>query len=329
MLELIVSKPLKIELRDGPALKKPQADEVKINVHLGGICGSDIALFQGKFSHATYPVRAGHELIGTIVEKGEDVPYALGTRVVIIPNTYCGKCEYCKQGKTNICDYKQSYGINKDGGFAEQLIIPAKYVMPIPQSIDDEIAVLIEPFAVALSAIKKVKISPKMNVAVVGIGNIGLMVAILADYLGANVTAVEPNLKKHKLMNQVSGISTILPEDATESSFDIVIEAAGTTNSVKKAISLMKKGGSLVMIGMVEEVPLPIMELVRNEQTIHGSIIYKYPEDFTETINYLNKLQPTIRKMISKIVPIENYLQAYEDAQSGDYTKIILDFSKK
>lgn len=329
MLELIVHKPLHIELRNGPTPEKPGTGEVKIKVHLGGICGSDLALYLGKFTHATFPIRAGHELIGTIIEKGDDVPYSLGTRVALFPNTFCGNCEFCLQGKTNICEDKQSLGINKDGGFAEQLIVPAKYVIPIPDDLPDEVAVLVEPFAVALSAMKKVTIKENMQVAVVGLGNIGLLIALLANYFGAKVTAIEPNENKHQLIAKISGIEARYPEQVSEQKFDIVFEAAGTETAVQKAISVMKKGGSLVLIGMVNEVTLPIVQIVRNDQTIYGSIIYKYPDDFTETMNYLSKLQPIIQKLNAKIVPLEKYKEAYAMAQSGDYTKVVLDFTRQ
>lgn len=328
MLELFVNKPLDIELRKTTTMHKPQNNEVKLKVHLGGICGSDLALFHGRFTHAKYPNRAGHELIGTIIERGELVPYEIGTRVVVLPNTFCGSCEFCRSGKTNICDQKRSLGINQDGGFAEQFIISSKFVMPIPDDISDELAVLIEPFAVAVSAVKKVKITTGTSVAVVGTGNIGIMTAILANHLGGIVTAIDPNPKKHDLVRQIDNIHVVYPHEAKNKSYDVVFEAAGTEEAVEKSIQLMKKGGSLVIIGMASEVKIPVIDIVRNNQTIIGSIIYNFPEDYEETIEYLRNINVNISKIISKIIPIKNYLEAYEAAESGDYAKIVLDFRK-
>lgn len=328
MLELFVNKPEDIEIREVASFQKPQNDEVKLKVHLGGICGSDLALLKGKFAHATYPIRPGHELIGTIIERGEQAFYDKGTRVVVLPNTFCGACEFCKQGRTNICDHKKSLGINLDGGFSEEFIISSRFVLPVPEDIPDERAVLIEPFAVAISALKKVPITADTTVVIVGSGNIGLMAAALAVHLGAEVTAIDNNPKKHELIKKIGNIKAIYPQDIKNDTFDVVIEAAGTEAAVKKAMQLMKKGGSLVIVGMVSEVTIPMIQIVRNDQTIYGSIIYNFPDDYEQAIEYLKDPLLNIDPIISKIVPLGNYKEAYEAALTGDYAKIVLDFAK-
>lgn len=329
MLELIVNKPLDITIREVETSGTPLNDEVKLKIKLGGICGSDLSLLHGKFAHATFPVRPGHELVGTIIERGEDVTYDIGTRVVILPNTYCEECEFCKQGKTNICTNKKSLGINENGGFAEEFIISSKYIMPIPDDVPDERAVLIEPFAVVIRAFKKVTIIAGTSVAVVGSGNIGLLAAALATYLGAEVTAIDPNPKKHALVKNIGNINVMYPDDVTDETFDVVIEAAGTEAAVNQAIQIMKAGGSMVVVGLVPEVTIPMTQIVRNDQTIYGSIIYQFPEDYEQTMEYLRDPNLNINPIVSKFMPFTQYQKAYEKAKSGNYGKIVMDFQVK
>lgn len=128
---------------------------MKIRVTYGGICGSDLSVYRGKIQHATYPVRPGHELVGVVKEAGSIANVTEGTRVVVTPNTFCGECEYCLNEQENICPNKKSIGINADGGFSHEFIIDARYVIPIPDEVSDEKAVLIEPLAVIVHGLKK------------------------------------------------------------------------------------------------------------------------------------------------------------------------------
>ncbi|WP_077596905.1 zinc-dependent alcohol dehydrogenase [Oceanobacillus kimchii] len=323
---LYLSSPGVIEFRELASRSNLNDDEVRIKLIYGGICGSDISVFKGKLPHANYPVVPGHELIGTVIETGESASDFYGKRVVIMPNSFCGKCEYCKVGKTNICTEKQSLGINRDGGFAEEFVISSKYVLSLPNQLTNEKAVLIEPMAVIVHAMKKVVITEETNVAIIGCGNEGMLAIAVADYLGAKVTAID--VKQNKL-NKVShcyhNVSTCQSSDVEES-FDVVIEAAGTSESFEQGMQLLKPGGAFVAIGMPPHASLPVVEIVRKEITIHGSIIYNFPEDFNTSIEFLLQDDFHVDPVISKIFSVKDYEKAYMDAVSGDYGKIVLKF---
>lgn len=107
MLELYLEQPNKLSLREAEALPAPQDGEVKIKIIYGGICGSDLRVYQGKISYAGYPIRPGHEVLGVVTEAGKSATHAVGTKIVVFPNTFCGECEYCLSGKTNICKEKK------------------------------------------------------------------------------------------------------------------------------------------------------------------------------------------------------------------------------
>ncbi|THE10505.1 sorbitol dehydrogenase [Bacillus timonensis] len=327
MLELYVKKPFELELREVESIESPKKGEVKIRVSYGGICGSDLSLLQGKFAHGKYPIRPGHELVGTIIECGEASDYEVGTRVVILPNTYCEECEMCRSGRTNICRNKKSLGINMDGGFSEEYVISTKLILPIPDDLSDEKAVLIEPFAVVVSGFNKVTIKKGHDVAVVGSGSIGMLAAALARHLGANVTAIDINPKKLEMVKKIGDIRTLNPQEITEDDrFDIVIEAAGVKASVEHSFQILKPGGSMLALGIAPEVTIPFTQLVRNDQSIHGSIIYNFPDDYLKTIEYLRSPDLNVAPIVSKVVPLADYQQAYDNALSEDFGKILIKF---
>ncbi|MFC7393259.1 zinc-dependent alcohol dehydrogenase [Scopulibacillus cellulosilyticus] len=328
MLELRLNKPRDLSLKDSEPVQHLLDHEVKIELIYGGICGSDLSVFKGKLGHASYPVRPGHELLGTIIATGKDVNYEIGTRVVVAPNTFCDECDFCSAGKPNICRNKKSIGVNADGGFAEEIIVSSKYVLPIPEDISNEKAILIEPLSVIVHALRKVHITKDCHIAIMGCGTEGMLTAAMACYLGARITAIDINPLKLDIVKRLGDIRAVNPNEIENETFDIVIEAAGAKASVEQAVQLVKPGGTMVLIGMTPEANLPISHIVRNEISLLGSIIYNFPSDFSKSLQYLREEKLDLQPVISKIVPIKNYQEAYEMALSGNYGKVILDFRK-
>lgn len=326
MFELFLKNPNEMELRQVNSPPTPKNDEVKIKLAYGGICGSDLSVYRGKLSHASYPLRPGHELVGTVIEAAKDAKYKAGTRVVVLPNTYCGHCKNCLQGNTNICPEKKSLGINTDGGFSEEFLISCKYVLPLPDDLPDEKAVLIEPLAVVVHAFEKVKITKDTSVVIVGSGNEGMIAAALAYHLGARVTAIDLNPRKYALIRSLGDIRAVHPNELINESFAVVIEAAGTKESVEHAIQLARPDGTIVLIGLAQDAILPVTHVVRNEISIRGSIIYNFPSDYFQAIEYLRDPKFNVNPIISKKLPLTEYKQAYEFALSGDYGKVIFKF---
>lgn len=329
MLELFLQKPYELKVREAGSTPSPTGDEVKMEVIYGGICGSDVGVFQGKLHHARYPLRPGHELVGKVIEAGSRASVPVGTRVVVLPNTFCGACRYCRQGDTNLCVDKQSLGVTINGGFSQEFLISSKYVLPIPDDLPDEKAVLIEPFAVVVHAFKKVHISAHTSVCIVGCGNEGMLAAALADHLGARVTAIDINPKKLDLVKKLGReIKAVLPQDLRQETFDVVIEAGGTKSSVEQGIQLVRPGGEMVVIGLAQEAILPVAHMVRSELTLYGTIIYNFPSDYLQAIEYLRNSSFHADAIVSMITPFTSCQQAFESALSGDYGKIILKFKE-
>ncbi|MEI3607638.1 alcohol dehydrogenase catalytic domain-containing protein [Pseudogracilibacillus sp. SE30717A] len=327
MKALYIEKPGEITWKTVSSVGKVNSDEVKLKVIYGGICGSDVSVFKGKLPHAAYPVIPGHEILGEVVEAGKTASVQVGQRVVVQPNSYCGECEFCQAGKTNICPEKKSLGINEHGGFAEEFIISSKYIIPVPDQLPNERAVLIEPLAVIVHALKKVKIDENTSVAVIGCGTEGMLAVALANYLGGNITAIDINPEKlQKVKEHYPDIEIKHPEEVTENQYDVTIEVAGVRASFEQSIEIVKPGGSVVAVGFPAVAKIPVVKMVRKELSIFGSIIYNVPDDFLASITYLLDEKFYVEPIISEVLPIAHFEKAYEKAVSGHYRKIVLEF---
>lgn len=326
MRELHLLGPEKMVLREVEGGALPHGNQVKIRVLYGGICGSDIKVYKGMLSYAAYPLRPGHEVLGVVTAQGENSKIPIGTRVVAFPNTFCDTCEFCAKGQTNICENKKPLGVSTDGVFAEEILLEEKYAVPVVEGLKDERAILVEPFAVVVHAFQKVEIMEKTNVAIIGAGTEGLLSIALALYQKGTVTMIDINPKKFELAKQFGEIEVLRPEEIGERKFDVVIEAAGTRSALMQGLDIVKPGGTVVALGITSDpVELLPIHLVRSEISLLGSIIYT-KEDFFQGMEYLKDPNLHVEPVISRIVPLAEFAQAYEAAASGNYGKIILKF---
>ena len=329
MHELYLEKPGSLTLKESSQVVQLQEHEARIKTAYGGICGSDLRVFHGTLPYAHYPCRPGHEIVGTIIEAGESSPYQRGERVISYPNTYCGSCDFCLDGKTNVCAEKQSFGVTINGLFGEEVVVDSEFLVPVPPGLAEQRAILTEPLAVNVHALKKADIKAGTRVAVVGCGTEGLLSTALLDYMDAEVTVIDINpAKMEKAKRIYPSINTLDPGAAQGQLFEVVIEAAGVKAAIEQAFTLVKPGGTMIALGITnDEVRYPALHVTRSEMTIHGSIIYT-KQDFQDAFEYLNDPGFNIAPVISKVLPFDQYEQAYAAASTGEYTKILLDFQK-
>ncbi|RSL32161.1 sorbitol dehydrogenase [Salibacterium salarium] len=309
-----------------PELK---AGNARMKVEYGGICGSDLSVYKGVISHASYPVVMGHELYGEIVTEDEDNTFYPGQKVVVQPNIACGECDLCQKGKKNICRHKVSLGVTDNGGFSNFVDVPVSNLLEVPDDMDGKLAVLAEPLAVVVHAFRNISIEEGETVAVVGCGTEGMLSSILANLLGADVTAVDINQDKLDMMNVFQDINSG-PSSILEAEYDHVIEAAGVPASVEQSFDIVKPGGNVVLIGITDgEINFPAKKIVRSDAKVFGSIIYDFPKDFQRAFDFLRNYPDTFTPIISEIFPFSHYEKAFETALSGRVGKVLLDFNEE
>ena len=306
---------------------EPAEGQVRIKVDLAGICGSDNSLFNGKF-HVPFPVIGGHEAVGRVEKLGPGVKtWTVGQRVTIHPNYYCGECQPCQDGFTNICKKKVRLGIDAAGVFAEYVVVPAKQIYQIPDDLPDEKAVFAEPLSVIVHAMGLVPPQKNDNVLIFGAGVMGLIALQMAVQKQARVTACDLEEKRIAMAKKMGAADTIGPSQSLESfadQFNLIFETSGASAALSKAIRLAAPRGKIVVLGLSSiEHPMASEMIVRKELTITGSMIYT--DEFPKAIELLRQNKIDTKALTSKRVSLEGLNQALTDFSSPDRIKTLVD----
>ncbi len=288
MKAAVLIAPGNLEIMDVPK-PEPGPDEVRLEVKLAGICGSDHTLYHGKFG-VPMPVIPGHEAVGLIDKLGPDVSgLAVGQRVTIQPNLACGVCVQCAAGRKNLCPSKTRLGVDANGVFAEYATVPADYVWPLPEGLVDEVAVFTEPLAVAVHAMKITAPRAKDRTLIFGAGVMGLLVQQMAMLQGAEVTACDIAESRLVVAKQLGAVEVIDSSGSTESfggQFDVLYETSGVAVALAEVIRLAAPRATIVVLGLPgKDQSIPTDMVVRKELQIRGSLIYT--DEFPETMKIL------------------------------------------
>jgi len=283
MKAALLIEPRKLVIKDVPK-PEPGPKDVLIRVLLGGICGSDHTLYHGGFG-VPLPVIPGHEAVGRIESIGDGVTgLKTGQRVTVQPNVACGSCRLCRAGQKNLCPSKVRLGVDKNGVFAEFAAVPADYVWPVPDGIEDDVAVFTEPLAVTVHAMKIWEPRKGERTLIFGAGIMGLLALQLAVLRGAEVAACDLAETRLAMAERLGASRTIGPGDSFESyynSFDVIYETSGAPGALDQVIRLAAPLGKIVILGLPgKDHPVPTDMIVRKELHIMGSLIYtdEFPE---------------------------------------------------
>jgi threonine dehydrogenase-like Zn-dependent dehydrogenase len=268
---------LELEDRADPAAR---SGEVLFRVGLAGICGSDLHGYRGHPGPRVPPLVLGHEAVGGVEGRAD--------RFVLFPLLTCGECRSCREGAENLCARRELLGMHRDGVFAGALSVPATALVPVPDGVPDRLAVLTEPLAVAVAALREEAVAAGDRVLVVGAGPIGLLSVYAAGAAGAEVTVAEPLAARRRLAAGL-GAAQVLerPEDAEADAYDIVVDAAGFAPSIAASVAAVRRGGRLAILGLGhDEVALPLADVVRRGLRIRGHFAY-LREDFVAALELL------------------------------------------
>ncbi|MCM3782151.1 2,3-butanediol dehydrogenase [Neobacillus mesonae] len=316
-------KDVRLEQLEVPSTPK---DKVKIKVKYAGICGSDLHAYHHGIGVQTgvphpisgkmAPLTLGHEFSGIIEEIGEDVTgYSVGDRVAIEPLIYCGKCENCKKGNYNQCNQFGFIGLNDNGGFAEYVIVEPYMLHKLPDEVSFEEGALVEPTSVALHAVRQSQLKVGNNVAVFGAGPIGLLTILAAKSAGAaKIFAIDVSDERLELASSLGAITINSLKDnpndiiAAAGGVEVAYEAAGVQPTFSSALSVVKKGGEVMVIAAFAEAPkVDIMELMTKEANITSILAYRHI--FPEVISLIAEGKMDVKKVITKKITLDRIIE--------------------
>ncbi len=306
-----------------------QAGLVKLKVAYCGICGSDLHIYLGNEPGLPQGIH-GHEFSGTIAEIGEGVSgFEVGQRVTA-EHTYnvCGECEHCRSGKYQLCGKRNSIGFNIPGGFASYMLVDPRYIHALPQNVSLQHGALTEPLACIIHAVRLVDVSPTMPVLVVGPGPMGLLAALVLKAYGCKVDIIGAPQDKERLQVAESlGIRVV--EKAESMSYPLVAECSGSGGGIACAIDALKKGGTLLQVGITAgETKVPYEQVVYKELRIQGTFCHVF-EDWEQALRLQEAGLLDVTPLVTDIVPPEAWEEAFEDLLNKKSLKTLIDFSKE
>jgi len=295
---LVYVEPHRLEIQDAPA-PAPRAAEVIVKVEASGVCGSDLHGYLGRSLNRKPPLVMGHEFAGVVAAVGEAVrDVAVGTAVTVYPLITCGLCPACRRGESSQCPSRQVIGVHRPGGFAEYAAVPRASVVPVPAGISVFTASLAEPLANAVHIFNRHLHGLVRRIAIFGAGTQGVMALHLAHLLSpavlVSVDIVPARLALAELVGATAAINA-RTEDAVirirdltgGEGVDLAIEAVGGTATRQAALASVRTGGTVVLLGLGEEVTsLNAVDIVNREVTIRGSYAYTY-DDFVRAVELL------------------------------------------
>ncbi len=298
-----------VRVDDVPEPGSPKAGWVRLGIEACGICGTDVEEYTAgpviipttpnALSGQCAPLTLGHEAVGVVLEAASDVDLAVGTRVAVESNMFCGSCFWCLRHEYQLCVSLSSLGLMADGGLAEQLLAPAFMCIPYGDHVVPEHAALAEPLSVAVRAVRRGGITLGSSVGIVGAGTVGLLCMQVARMAGARtIIAVEQHEQRRKLALKLGADYAVTAEEATELALDltggvgldVTIEAAGNPAAGAFTVGLARKGGLAVLLGVFPgPVPIDMMDFLLGEKSVIASLSHVYDVDFTTAVNLIDR----------------------------------------
>ncbi len=307
-----------IRIIDAPR-PDPPAGEALIRVLMSGICNTDVELARGYMGFHGIP---GHEFVG-IVEQSDDTTL-LGKRVVGEINCVCHVCDFCKRDMPHHCANRTVLGIlGRAGAFAEYVSLPIENLHVVPDAISNEIAVFTEPVAAAFRIHEQLDVKRDDRVIVLGDGKLGLLCAQVMRLKSNHVQCIGKHADKLKTLDGVD-IETLSLSDPIDPNADIVVEATGSADGLKRALQLVRPEGTIILKTTVaHETSLDLSLPVINEVRIIGSRCGPFPP----ALDALATGTVCVTPMIHATYALDDALAALEHAQRPGILKVLLNIS--
>lgn len=339
MKALLLSEYRRLELADLPD-PVPGRGEVLVRVAACGICGSDVHGYDGSSGRRIPPIVMGHEAAGMVAALGEGVSgFAVGDRVTFDSTVYCGACPPCRRGNVNLCDRREVLGVScgdyrRAGAFAEYVVVPERILYRLPDNLSFAEAAMLEAVAVAMHAVSLAPLRQGDIAVVVGAGTIGLLVQQALRAAGCSrvfVTDIDSTrLALAKSLGATAGFlsaetSRQLSDLTDGAGVDLAVEAVGLSQTVDLAISSVRKGGTVILVGNVTpEVTLPLQKVVTRQIRLQGSAASA--GEYPRAIELLSSGAIRVKPIITAVAPLSEGPQWFERlyAHEPNLMKVVL-----
>ncbi len=336
------------KLERGPGLtltrvKKPEVghNDVMIRIRKTAICGTDVHIWKwDDWAQKTIPVpmHVGHEYVGEIVEMGVEVRgFKVGDRVSGEGHITCGFCRNCRAGRRHLCRNTVGVGVNREGAFAEYLVIPAFNAFRIPDDISDDLASIFDPFGNATHTALAFNLVGE-DVLITGAGPIGVMAAAIARHVGArHVVVTDVNDYRLALAARLGAtrtvnvakeeLRTVMHDLGMREGFDVGLEMSGNARAFRQLLEVMNHGGKVALLGI-----LPGEAAIDWSQVVFKGLQLKgiYGREMFETWYKMVAMLQTglhLSPVVTHRFPIDRFQEGFDVMRSGRSGKVILDWT--
>jgi len=320
----------------------PGPREVLIRVRAAGICGTDYHIYSWDAwsqQRIKPPLTIGHEFVGEVVACGSHVrTIQPGMRVSAEGHVTCGVCKFCRTGRGHICRSVKGLGVDRDGCFAEYVVMPEENIWRVPDSVPDKFAAIYDPLGNAMHTAMTASLSLK-KVLIMGAGAIGLFAVSIVKLAGASfVIVVEPNQFKRNLAAAVGAdvvldpASDDVPARVAELTDgygpEVILEMSGNPNAMQQAFRLLSNGGEICLLG----IPAGGVQVDWAEDimfkgiTIHGITGRRMFETWYQVDEFLLKHAHCLEQCVTHVIPFERFEEGFELMRAGSCGKIVLQF---
>ena len=305
-----------VTVSDVPIPARPEGFAL-LRLLCAGICNTDLELQRGYYGFAGVP---GHEFIAEVAEA--DTRALVGRRVAGEINLACTRCEWCRRGLGRHCPTRTVLGIvNQPGAFEEFFVLPERNLHAVPEGISTERAVFAEPLAAACEILDQVNIPPGAQVAVVGDGKLGLLVAQVLQAQGFRVHLFGHHAEKLRIAAAAGAETEVARDTLPVAAYDWVVEATGNPDALRQAAALTRPRGTLVLKSTVHGlVSVDTAPIIVNELTLVGSRCGR----FEASIPLLSEPRIRVEEMIAARYPLQEAPEAFAHAARRGVLKVLL-----
>ena len=340
MLAGVMTKTREIRFEKWP-VPVPGPGEVLVQIRTVGICGSDVHWYaDGKLGGATVtePLVLGHEAAGVVAQVGPDVTaLSPGDRVCLEPGVPCGKCDYCRSGRYNVCRGVRFLGTPRGGtvhgAFREYVTHPAAYTFKLPEGVDLESGALVEPFSIGIHSCRQAGVTLGQRVLIYGAGPIGLATLLAARAAGAGeVWVTEPREDRLELARNLGATTAVSSsEDVPSSAFDVVFECAGVPTALLDCPRTVGPSGIVTMVGTHLEIDRPVDLIALMLKEARLTTVWRYVNTYPTALNLLATGQVDVHPLITHRFPFSKLPEAMEFAREGrpGTVKVMVEFPEK
>ena len=315
-------------------------NDLLIKIRKTAICGTDMHIYNwDEWSQNTIPVPmiVGHEYVGEVVDMGQEVKgFQKGDRVSGEGHITCGHCRNCRAGRVHLCRNTIGVGVNRQGAFAEYLVIPAFNAFKIPENISDDLAAIFDPFGNAVHTALSFNLTGE-DVLITGAGPIGIMAAAVAKHVGArHVVVTDVNDYRLDLAMKMNAtravnvatesVADVMAELGMTEGFDVGMEMSGVPSAFTTMLENMNHGGKIAMLG----IPPKDMGIDWNQVIFKGLELKGiYGREMFETWYKMASLIQSglaLTPMLTHQFSIDEFQIGFEQMGSGQSGKVILNW---